>query len=79
MIAFGIKGGTEAGDMVESAQQLVSHINGFEQFLGASSSAYQVIVLGTPAVMAELEIPENWLVVSSLDVMIAKTNELTGV
>ena len=65
-----IQGATEDGDMVESAQQLVNHIQDFQCFLGSSSKDYEVIVLGTPTVMAGLTIPEDWVVASSLDEMI---------
>lgn len=74
-----IQGATEEGDMVESARQLVNHIQDFQCFLGSSSKDYAVIVLGTPSVMACLDIPADWIVVSSMDEMIAETNALTGV
>lgn len=75
-----IEGGSEEGDMAESAQQLVNHLIDFQSFMGIAGRDYDVVLLGTPTVMSYLDsIPANWIVVSTLDEMIEKTNELTGV
>ena len=75
-----VQSGSEEGDMISSAQQLVNHLQDFKCFAGEMGKDYEIVLLGTPTVMASLEnIPEDWTVVKSMDELIETTNALTGV
>ncbi|EHA63806.1 hypothetical protein Syn8016DRAFT_0847 [Synechococcus sp. WH 8016] len=68
--------GTEEGDQVASANRLISHIEDFRSMYGREG--YIPIILATPTIRKQVEIPTDWVVCESIDAYLQTTLEIAG-
>lgn len=75
-----LKHDPENGNMLSAAQRAVDEVVGFGQIYPSFQNTKQVVVLGVPEIINDLEnIPDNWIIAKTFDELIEITNQFTGV